>query len=175
MPPRSYQLLKAKYIKFFFLSFFQLILWRNSGNLKKMQISNFWGFQNFEKFELKISSIRIIRIIRKILLIRIIWIFGQRINIPATWYYFTTQKVRTIDHVQSTCVSWVACLFWALQAIIASNWKERHGSTPQICTTLDHTLVCLFVSPWFLKKMQFCRVDQTVMHVDMSLFGYGGP
>ena len=43
---------------------------------------NIWicGLQNFEKFELKISSIRMIRIIRKNSLIRIIWIFGQRIN-----------------------------------------------------------------------------------------------
>jgi len=42
------------------------------------------GSQNFKKFELKIVSIRIIRIIRKNSLIRIIRIFGQRINRYAT-------------------------------------------------------------------------------------------
>jgi len=61
------------------------------------------------------------------------------------------QKVRKIDHLRSTSVLLglkdvkrfsFAGLFWALQATcsVASNWKERHGSTPQICTTLDHTL-----------------------------------
>jgi len=47
----------------------------------KLEIKlKFGGFQNFQKIELKILSIRIIRIIRKKSLIRIIRIFGQRIN-----------------------------------------------------------------------------------------------
>ena len=101
------------------------------------------------------------------------------------------QKVRKIDHVRSTCVHvrprWLerckvifgasfAGLFWALQAPcgVASNWKERHGSTPQICTTLDHTLLHLLVSPSNPKNTQFCRVYQTVLQVDNSLLGYCG-
>jgi len=41
-----------------------------------------------------------------------------------------------------------AGLFWGLQAPcgVASDWKERHGSTPQFCTTLDHTLAHLLES-----------------------------
>jgi len=50
--------------------------WKSEKNEKY----NFCGFQNFEKFELTIFSIRTIRIIRKKSLIRIIRIFGQRIN-----------------------------------------------------------------------------------------------
>jgi len=69
-----------------------------------------------------------------------------------------------------------AGLLWALQAPcgVASNWKERHGSTPQIYTTLDHILTHLLVSPWLIKNMQFFRVDQTVLHVDRSLLGCCG-
>jgi len=42
-----------------------------------------------------------------------------------------------------------ACLLWALQVpcSVASNWKERHGSTQQIYTNLDHILAHLLVSP----------------------------
>jgi len=44
----------------------------------------FCGVQNFDKIEFKISSIRIIRIVRTNSPIRIIQIFGQRINIQDT-------------------------------------------------------------------------------------------
>jgi len=69
-----------------------------------------------------------------------------------------------------------AGIFWALQAPcgVASSWKERHGSTPQIYTTLDHILAHLLVFPGPNKNMQFCRVDQTALHVDRSLLGCCG-
>ena len=69
-----------------------------------------------------------------------------------------------------------AGLFWALQDPwgFASIWKEIHGSTQQIYTTLDHILAHLLVSPWPTKNMQFYRVDQTVLHIDKSLLGCCG-
>jgi len=107
---------------------------------------------------------------------------------PAMWYRFTRAKgaenwsravhVRPRGFERCTAIfgASFAGLFWALQAPcgVASNWKERHGSTPQFYTTLDHILAHLLVSPWPTKNMQFCRVDQTVLHVDRSLLGCCG-
>ena len=104
---------------------------------------------------------------------------------PAMWSCFTTAKgtenwslavhvrPRGFDRCTTIFGASFAGLFWALQAPcgVASDLKERHGSTPQIYTTLDHILAHLLVSPWPTKNMQFCRVrvDQTVLHVDRSL------
>jgi len=107
---------------------------------------------------------------------------------PAMWYCFITAKgaenwsravhvrLRGFERCTAIFGASFAGLFWALQAPcgVASIWKERHGSTPQIHTTLDHILAHLLVSPWPTKNMQFCRVDQTVLHVDKSLLGYCG-
>jgi len=101
------------------------------------------------------------------------------------WYCFTTAKgaqnrsrsvhlrPRGFERCTAIFGASFAGLFWALQAPcgVARNWKERHGGTPQIYTTLDHILAHLSFSPWPTKNMQFCRVDQTVLHVDTSLLG----
>ena len=103
-------------------------------------------------------------------------------------YCFTTTKgaenwslavhVRPVGFERCTAIFGVsfAGLFWALQAPcgVASNWKHRHGSTPQIYTTLDHILAHLLVSPLPTINMQFYRVDQTVLYIDWSLLGCCG-
>jgi len=47
---------------------------------------------------------------------------------------------------------------------VANNSWERHGSTPQICTTVNLTHANLLMSPWPHKNMQFIRANQTVPH-----------
>jgi len=88
---------------------------------------------------------------------------------PAMWYCFTTAKgaenwsravhvrLRGFERCTAIFGASFAGLFWALQAPcgVASIWKERHGSTPQIHTTLDHILAHLLVSPWPTKKCSF--------------------
>jgi len=64
-----------------------------------------------------------------------------------------------------------ARLFWTMQAPcgVASKWKERHGSTPQIYTTLHHILAHLLVSPWptktcsFAGSIKLCCVDKSLL------------
>jgi len=73
--------------------------------------------------------------------------------------FYHWERCEKVDHVRhhglKECVTnrfspcpYFAGLFRALQAPcgVAINSKERHGSTPQICTTLDHTHVHLFMS-----------------------------
>ena len=58
-------------------------------------------------------------------------------------------RPRGFERCTAIFVASSAGLFWALQAPcgVASNWKERRGSTPQIYTILDHILAHLLVSP----------------------------
>ena len=76
------------------------------------------------------------------------------------WSRAVHVRPRGFERCEAIFVASFAGLFWALQAPrgVASNWKERHGSTPQICTALHHTLAYLLVSPWFPKNMQFGRL-----------------
>ena len=84
--------------------------------------------------------------------------------LPVMWCCFTTAKgaenwsraihVRPRGFERCTAIfgASFAGLFLAVQApcCVASNWMERHGSTPQIYTTLDHILAHLLVSPtWY--------------------------
>jgi len=89
-------------------------------------------------------------------------LFRQELTtvLPAMWYCFTTVKgaenwsraVHVRPHGFERCTAIFgasfAGLFWALQAPcgVTNSWKERHGSTPQIYTTLDHILAHLLVS-----------------------------
>jgi len=50
-------------------------------------------------------------------------------------------------------------------------WKERPGSTPQICIIVDDTLPHLLVSPWNPKNMQFCKVDHNCVACWQVSFG----
>jgi len=138
----------------------------------------------------KIFNVRMKVIFGKKSLSSLLRIFKQELTtvFPVIWYYFTTAKgaenwslavhVRPLGFLRCTAIfsASFAGLFWAQQAPcgVASNWKERHGSTPQIYKTLDHILARLLLSPWFTKNMQFCRVEQTVLHVDRSLLGCCG-
>jgi len=41
------------------------------------------------------------------------------------------------------------------------SFVGKYGSTPQICTTLDHTHAHFLMSRWPPKNMQFCRTHQS--------------
>ena len=104
---------------------------------------------------------------------------------PAMWYCFTTTKgeekwssevhVRSCGFRRCTLIfsASFAGFFWALQVPcgVASNCEERHGSTPQIYTTLDHILAHLLVSLWPTKNMQFCRVRSNCAACWQDSFG----
>jgi len=93
------------------------------------------------------------------------------------WWRAVHVRPRGFERCTAIFGASFACLFWAVQAPcgVASNCKQRHATTPQICTSLDQTLAHLLVSInldspntcRFAGSIKVCcMLTSSVLHVD---------